>query len=68
MKEVCLWGNRKGSVLSYIGKRIERRGLSVKEEERREKEEVGHSKDSGAKRKKSKIREKRERESLSERV
>ena len=37
MKEVCLWENGKGNVLSYIGKRIERRGLSVKEEERREK-------------------------------
>ena len=37
LKEVCLWENRKGNVLSYIGKRIERRGLSVKEEERREK-------------------------------
>ena len=47
--------------MSYIGKRIERRGLSVKEEERREKkEEVGHSMDSGAKRKLRKIREKRE--------
>ena len=44
--------------MSYIGKRIERRGLSVKEEERREKGEVGHSKDSGAKRKLRKIKEK----------
>ena len=34
---MCLWGNRKGNVLSYIGKRIERRDLSVKKEERREK-------------------------------
>ena len=48
---MCLWENGKGNVLSYIGKRIKRRGLSVKEKERREKREVGHSKDSGAKRK-----------------
>ena len=34
---MCLWKNGKGNVLSYIGKRIEMRGLSVKEEERREK-------------------------------
>ena len=58
---MCVWEKGKGNILSYIGKRIERRGFSVKEEERREreKEEVGHSKDSGAKRKLSKIREKR---------
>ena len=44
---MCLWENGKGNVLSYIGKRIERRGLSVKRErEEREEEEVGHSKDS----------------------
>ena len=34
---MCLWKNGKGNVLSYIGKRVERRGLRVKEEERREK-------------------------------
>ena len=45
---MCLWGNGKGNVLFYIGKRIERR----------EKGEVGHSKDSGAKRKLRKIKEK----------
>ena len=54
--------------MSYIGKRIERRGLSVKEGERREKrKEVGDSKDSGAKRKKKDQREEME-ESLRERV
>ena len=46
--------------MSYIGKRIERRGLSVKRErEEREDEEVGHSKDFEAKRKLRKIREKK---------
>ena len=35
-KEGVFMGKWKENVLSYIGKRIEKRGLSVKEEERRE--------------------------------
>ena len=51
---MCLWGNRKETVLSYTGKRIERGGLSVKEE-------GGHSKDSGTRERAKEIwREKEE--------
>ena len=65
---MCLWENGKGNVLSYIGKRIERRGLSIKRRGDEREGEVGHSKGLEQKKEERSEKKKKKKKSLGERV